>query len=591
MRKAGYLLGLLAIAFAGMVGTIQAAPAPMLTYGHPALEAIDNAYQTGQIDRAQALIYRVQFVKGSDQLPAQYRLDGPAIKDGTPIVLQAYEELEGMGRGDAIADLRSRPANLTLTRTTTHYIIHYTLSGTDATTEAYVDVIEAACEVAWTCFHTTYNWNVPPSDGTNGGGVGMIDCYVHVLAVGVMGLTEPESSVPPDPPYNDRTGYFHINTNISNVGYRQSTVAHEYHHVVQFGYSANSYNSWWMENTAMEAQEWAYDNVNDYRLYLPPFFQAIQMPMWTQDGQYEYGQITWPMYQDQRFSYDLCKQIWTNLLWGYSFFDADVAPAAFAAYGYTVDQAFHEFKTWCVYTNYRDDGNHFEEAGHWSSYYYPDHTLMTYPTGTQHPTSTIRPRPYGSSLQCFRPQTGSTDNLLTVDFDGPNCTLAVTLFYKQTGVAGHTEYYMQLDANGNGTIDIPGFDNCDYVLMLVSMGINCSGAMDYSFSAETSAGASGVDQPANTGQLARIYPNYPNPVSDRTALSYSLPHASAVDARVVDANGRVVRNLYSGEQRPGTYEIIWNRQDDSGREVGSGVYYAVVRVGGQELTRQMTVLR
>jgi hypothetical protein len=591
MRKAGFLLGLLAIALAGMAGTIQAAPAPMLTYGHPALQAIDNAYQTGAIDRAQALIYRVQFIKASDQLPAQFRLDGPALKDGTPLVLQAYEELEAMGRGDAVAELRSRPTDLPLTRTTAHFLIHYSLTGDDATTETYVDAIEAACEVGWTSFHTTYSWNVPPSDGTAGGGTDMIDIYVNVMSASIMGLTEPESQVPPNPPNNDRTGFFHINTNITNVGYLKSTVVHEYFHVVEFGYSANSYNSWWMENCSMEAQEWAYDSVNDYRLYIPAFFGAIQDPLWTADGQYEYGQITWPMYQDQRFSFDLCRQIWDNLLWGYSFFDPDVAPEALAAYGYTLAQAFHEFKTWCVYTNYRNDGNHFEEAGSWSSYYYPDLVLQSYPTGDLNPTWSKRPNALGSSLQCFRPVTGSTDNILTVNYDGPACTIAVTLFYKQTGVAGHTEYYMPLDANGNGTIDIPGFNNCDWVLMLVSMNINCSGLQNYIFSADTSTGSSSVDESANIGQLARIYPNHPNPVADRTALSYSLPQASTVDARIVDANGRVVRNLYSGEQRPGTYEIIWNRQDDAGREVASGVYYAVVRVDGQELTRQMTVLR
>jgi hypothetical protein len=591
MRQAGYLLGLLAIAVAGMAGTIQAAPAPLLTYGHPALQAIENAYQTGEIDRAQALIYRVQFVKAFDQLPTQLRLDGPPVKGGTLIVLQAYEELEAMGRGDAVGELRARPSNLTLTRTTAHFLIHYTLTGTDATTESYVDAIQDACEVSWTSFHTTYGWDLPPSDGAAGGGTDLVDIYVHVLGGSAMGMAEPESQVPPNPPANDMTGFMHINTNIANVGYRKSTVAHEYMHIVEFGYNASSYNSWWMENCAMEAQEWAYDSVNDYRLYIPAFFGAIQDPLWTSDGQYEYGQITWPMYQDQRFSFDLAKQIWDNLQWGFSFFDANVAPVAIAAYGYTLEQAFHEFKTWCVYTNYRNDGNHYEEAGSWSSYYYPDLVKDTYPTGDLHPTSTKRPNRLGSSIQCFRPQTGSTDNILTVNYDGPPCAIAVTLFYKQTGVAGHTEYYMQLDANGNGTIDIPGFNVADWVLMLVSMGINCTGPMDYIFSADTSTGASSVDESTNIGQLARIYPNYPNPVADRTALSYSLPRASVVDARVVDANGRVVRNLFSGEQRPGAYEIIWNRQDDAGREVASGVYYAVVHVDGQELTRQMTVLK
>jgi hypothetical protein len=591
MRTAGYLLGLLAIVTVGMMGSVQAAPTAFDTYGQPALQAINDAYMTGEIDRAQALIYRVQFIKNPGVLPERFRIDGPQMKDGTILVLEAYEELEAMGRGGDLEELRSRPTNLTTLRTTAHYIIHYTLAGSDATTESYVDAIQEACEVGWTSFHTTYGWDLPPGDGSIGGGTNMIDCYVHALGASTMGLTERESSVPPDPPNSDYTGFFHINTNISSAGERKSTVVHEYMHVVQFGYNSGSQNSWWMENCAMEASEWAYDSVNDYRGYLPEFFGAIFDPLWSTSGLYEYGQITWPMYHTERFTPDLVEDIWDRLQWGYTFFDPDMAPAALAVYGYTLEQAFHEFKTWCVYTNFRDDHNHFTEAGAWSSYYYPDRTLTAYPTGDIHPTATKRPDRLGSSINAFRPETGSTDNMLVVNYDGPACTIAVTFFHKRTGLSGQTEYYMELDADGNGTIEIPEFDVADWVLMLVSMSINCSGPEDYVFSADTYSGGAAVDEQPTGARLARIFPNYPNPVADRTALSYSLPQGGVVDVKVLDATGRVVRTLHEGEQRAGAYEIMWNRQDDAGRVVASGVYYAVLRVNGQELTRQMTVLK
>ncbi|MBM3316828.1 MAG: hypothetical protein FJY75_03150, partial [Candidatus Eisenbacteria bacterium] len=275
MRKAARLASLFALVLLGLTAAAPAAPTTFESFGHPALQAINDAYATGEIDRAQALIHRVQFVKGSDRLPERFRLGGGPIKSGTTILLEAYEELEAMGRGDALGDLRARPTNLLNSRTTAHFKIHYTLSGSDAVTEAYVDVVQEAVEVGWSSYHTTYGWDVPPGDGAAGGGMNLIDCYIHALGSGIMGLAEPESSVPPNPPYNDYTGFFHVNTNISNANQRRITVTHEYMHIVQFGYNAGSTNSWFMENCAMMGEEYSYDNINDYRGYLSAWFGPI----------------------------------------------------------------------------------------------------------------------------------------------------------------------------------------------------------------------------------------------------------------------------------------------------------------------------
>jgi len=588
MRKAARLASLFALVLLGLTAAAPAAPTTFESFGHPALQAINDAYATGEIDRAQALIHRVQFVKGSDRLPERFRLGGGPIKSGTTILLEAYEELEAMGRGDALGDLRARPTNLLNSRTTAHFKIHYTLSGSDAVTEAYVDVVQEAVEVGWSSYHTTYGWDVPPGDGAAGGGMNLIDCYIHALGSGIMGLAEPESSVPPNPPYNDYTGFFHVNTNISNANQRRITVTHEYMHIVQFGYNAGSTNSWFMENCAMMGEEYSYDNINDYRGYLSAWFGPIYFPMYTHNGQFEYGQITWPMYLTERHEAALVEDIWSRLRWTYSYFD--IINAALAPYGYDVDTSFDELKIWGVYTAFRNDGQHFEEAGTWSSYYYPDRTHNTYPTGNQNPTPAKRPNRLGSSFNGFLRQTGSTDNTLRVTFNGPSCTIAVTFFRKLVGVPGHTEFYMDLDANGDGVIEIPDFDQSEWVMMLTNMSLYCSGAMDYTYSAETTTGAQALDEELAQTRV-RMFLNHPNPVLDRTVLAYALPRAGAVDLRIVDASGRLVRQLFSGEQHPGSYEILWNRADDAGRPVASGVYYAVARVDGQEITRQMTVLR
>lgn len=568
------------------------APAPATaweTYGLPSLEAISAACEEGRIDRAEALALRVRAIKTPESLPSEFRLQGGELKCATPLVLQAYEELEALGRGDAVDDLRARPTNLPLLRTTTHFMIHYTLSGGDATTEAYVDVIEGACEIAWTAFHTTYTWDVPPTDGTAGGGNNLTDIYIHVLGAGTMGMAERESLAPPDPPYSDYTGFMHINTNLT-ANESRVTTAHEYMHIIQYGYNANSNNvSWFGENCAMMGEEYAYDTINDYRGYLPPWFGTIWVPLYTSGDQYEYSQITWPMYMTERHAAGLVEDLWDRMQWVYAYFE--ICEDAFAPYGCTHDQAYHELRTWGVYTGYRHDGQHFSEAGTWNPIYYPDHIHSSYPTGDQHPGAGKAPDRLGASFQAFLPQSGNDDNVLRVHFNGPACTIAVTLFRKLEGIAGHTEYYVTLDANGDGTLDVPGFDQSEWVLMLVTMSLYCGADnQDYVYSAETTVGSGAVDASLAETRV-RFFPNVPNPLTDRTVLSYALAERSAVELRVVDAAGRLVRTLFAGEQHPGRYEILWDRTDEAGRAVESGVYYAIARAGDEELARQMTVLR
>ena len=51
-----------------------------------------------------------------------------------------------------------------------------------------------------------------------------------------------------------------------------------------------------------------------------------------------------------------------------------------------------------------------------------------------------------------------------------------------------------------------------------------------------------------------------------------------------------MRNVYSGALDRGHYQMQWDRRDDNGKQVASGVYYARVAVDGRALTSKVTVL-
>jgi hypothetical protein len=73
----------------------------------------------------------------------------------------------------------------------------------------------------------------------------------------------------------------------------------------------------------------------------------------------------------------------------------------------------------------------------------------------------------------------------------------------------------------------------------------------------------------------------PNPFRDVTRIQFQLAGESAVALRVIDASGRVVRNLDQRSLPAGHHAIVWDGKDDAGREVPAGVYlYRIGSIAG-----------
>ncbi len=112
----------------------------------------------------------------------------------------------------------------------------------------------------------------------------------------------------------------------------------------------------------------------------------------------------------------------------------------------------------------------------------------------------------------------------------------------------------------------------------------------FSFDEITALGAvSGVrDAP---GVRQRLRQNHPNPFNPRTTIEYDLPGAGAVRLAVFDLAGRLVRTLIDASLPQGSYEVVWDGRDESGREVGSGSYLARLEFGGLVETVRMGLVR
>lgn len=95
----------------------------------------------------------------------------------------------------------------------------------------------------------------------------------------------------------------------------------------------------------------------------------------------------------------------------------------------------------------------------------------------------------------------------------------------------------------------------------------------------------------------RVY-TYPNPYNKKTAtdqlsLKIGIPAGSNRDVKVKIFNiaGELVREISAANKAPGYHDVIWDRKNDGGQEVASGVYIAQVEAGGEEKIIKIAIIK
>jgi hypothetical protein len=74
-------------------------------------------------------------------------------------------------------------------------------------------------------------------------------------------------------------------------------------------------------------------------------------------------------------------------------------------------------------------------------------------------------------------------------------------------------------------------------------------------------------------------------------FAFALPRAAHVRLEVVDAQGRLLREVFAGDLAAGVRSAAWDGCGADGRPVAAGLYFAVVRAGGAAQTRRIAVIR
>lgn len=191
-----------------------------------------------------------------------------------------------------------RPVGLDSSRSTPHFVVHYTTAEGDTNaisaadgdgngTPDYIDRLAGIPENVWEAQVAQMDYVSPSPDSR--GGDDRYDVYLYRLRTGLYGYVAPETYVGDNPNSADRVelnayasymvlrnnceGF--VNPELANL---QVTAAHEFFHSLQFGYDGYE-AAWVMEATATWMEDELFDDVNDNYAYLEDWFGDLGIPL------------------------------------------------------------------------------------------------------------------------------------------------------------------------------------------------------------------------------------------------------------------------------------------------------------------------
>src|SRR4051812_3436810 len=238
-----------------------------------------------------------------------------------------------------------------------HYCIHYVKTTDDAPPLAdanhngvpdYVETMDGVFENVYAVENVELGWRAPNSDGSKGchknapaNCAGKVDVYIKEIgSQGIYGYSAPD----PQQRSNSQAAYLVMDDDYNKTQFpryegdplqpMEVTAAHEYNHVLQFGYDT-AQDTWMFESTAVWFEDRVYSEVNDYLQYLTSWAQMTFVPLtyFSSEGSDPlnvkvYGDVVWNRWLTKHFGDDILRQAWAN--------SRKTKPKSFAPGAYTL---------------------------------------------------------------------------------------------------------------------------------------------------------------------------------------------------------------------------------------------------------------
>ena len=96
---------------------------------------------------------------------------------------------------------------------------------------------------------------------------------------------------------------------------------------------------------------------------------------------------------------------------------------------------------------------------------------------------------------------------------------------------------------------------------------------------------------AGVPQRTALLPAHPNPFNPQVTIPFSLGAAGPARLAIYDVSGRRVATLVDGTRPAGPQSAVWQGRDESGRSLGSGVYFVRLEAPGHSETQKLVLMR
>ena len=85
--------------------------------------------------------------------------------------------------------------------------------------------------------------------------------------------------------------------------------------------------------------------------------------------------------------------------------------------------------------------------------------------------------------------------------------------------------------------------------------------------------------------------NYPNPFNPSTTILYNLSSDELISFEIFNLNGKKVRTLVNEYQNSGPKKVIWNGDNNHGKQVPAGMYLYSIIAGDVMQTKKMLLVK
>jgi hypothetical protein len=223
-----------------------------------------------------------------------------------------------------------------------HFCVHWVDQGLDAPNlsdrngDGVPDFVERVLRVAEHVHfveNTLLGWREPRSDGHAGGRNGKTDVYLSQIGGELFGYAAPDRGQAEKGRIPRRLhGYLVLDNDYSAfefpgtkpVSDLRVTFAHEYNHILQFGYDAYQ-DPWFAESTATWMEDQVYNGINDYLRYVRRWVKLWETPL-TASSIKEYGTAVWNEWLARRYGTRIIRNAWAGAI--------DAKPGGFSVAAY-----------------------------------------------------------------------------------------------------------------------------------------------------------------------------------------------------------------------------------------------------------------